>query len=138
MDGWYGIGVSVGMGVAFGVLCVALLAALRLGPLVSLVLAVAGAVAVGWFVNDWFGAGGGIIGAALGVLGAALIARGAMNRGGTSGGTGFILASAGVALAALAWVPIAGYVAAVVVPVLGMRARRRTPERYAGLRTLAK
>jgi len=138
VDDWYGIGVSLGMGVALGVLFVALLAALRLGPVVSLVLAVVGAVVVGWFVNDWTGVGGGVIGAVLGVLGAALIARGALGRGGTAGGTGFILVSAGVALAGLAWVPLAGYVTAVLVPVLGLRARRRAPERHAGLRTLAK
>ncbi len=130
MEDWYGIGVSVGTGVALGVLFVALLAALRLGPVVSLVLAVAGAIAVGWFVNDWFGVGGGVIGAALGVLGADLIARGALGRGGTVGGTGFLLASAGIALAALAWVPIWGYVAAV------RRSRARTTGAPQGTRAL--
>jgi hypothetical protein len=138
VDDWYGIGVSLGLGVALGVLLVALLASLRLGPVISVVLAVAGAVAAGWWVSGWSGLAGGVVGALLGVLGAALIARGALGRGGTAGGTGFILVSAGVALAGLAWVPLAGYVTAVAVPVLGVRARRRAPERHAGLRTLAK
>lgn len=138
MEDWYGIGVSVGLGVAFGVLLVALLASLRLGPVVSLVLAVAGAIAAGWWVNGWSGLGGGMIGAVLGVLGATLLVRGAFTRGAPAGGTAFIAGSAGVMLAGLAWIPIAGYVAALAVPALGLRARRRQPERYAGLRTLSK
>ena len=41
-------------------------------------------------------------------------------------------------LAALALIPAVGYVEGVVVPLLGLRVRRRAAERYAGLRTLAK
>jgi hypothetical protein len=135
---WYEIGVAVGTGVAFGVGFVALLLALRLGPVVSLVLACAAAVVIGLLISDWAGAAGGVAGAALGVVGAALLARGTVGRGGTAGGTGFLLLLAALMIAGLAWVPAAGYVAAVLVPVLGLRARRRSPERYAGLRTLAK
>jgi hypothetical protein len=40
--------------------------------------------------------------------------------------------------AALAFVPVVGYLEAIVVPALGLRLRRRAPERHAGLRTLAK
>jgi hypothetical protein len=35
-------------------------------------------------------------------------------------------------------VPALGFVEAVIVPLLGLRIRRRSAERYAGLRTLAK
>jgi hypothetical protein len=45
---------------------------------------------------------------------------------------------AGLILAALALVPALGFVEAVIVPLLGLRIRRRSAERYAGLRTLAK
>jgi hypothetical protein len=47
-------------------------------------------------------------------------------------------ASLAVAVAALAFVPVVGYLEAVVVPALAARLRRRTAERYAGLRSLAK
>ena len=36
------------------------------------------------------------------------------------------------------FVPVAGYVEAVVLPFLAVRLRRTQAERYAGLRTLAK
>jgi hypothetical protein len=41
-------------------------------------------------------------------------------------------------LAALAWIPIVGYIQAAVVPAVAARLRGRAPERYAGLRSLAK
>jgi hypothetical protein len=41
-------------------------------------------------------------------------------------------------LAALALVPFLGYLEAVAVPALATRARHRRPERFAGLRTLAR
>ena len=45
---------------------------------------------------------------------------------------------AAAALAGLAFVPGLGYVEAAVLPLLALRARRREPERHAGLRTLAR
>ena len=41
-------------------------------------------------------------------------------------------------LAALAFVPAVGYLEAVALVVLAVRARRRRPGRYAGLRSLAR
>jgi hypothetical protein len=41
-------------------------------------------------------------------------------------------------LMALAIIPFVGYVEAVAVPLLAARARGRSPERYAGLRSLAR
>jgi len=67
-----------------------------------------------------------------------LLVLGAIRRGGTKGGTAFLVAAAGVVVAVLALVPVVGYVEAVAVPLLAARIRRRRPERYAGLRTLAK
>ena len=40
--------------------------------------------------------------------------------------------------AALAFVPIVGYVLAVALPAFGLRTRSREPDRHAGLRTLAR
>jgi hypothetical protein len=45
---------------------------------------------------------------------------------------------AGIGVAALALVPALGYVEAVGVPLLGLRLRRRSGGRYAGLRILAR
>jgi hypothetical protein len=41
-------------------------------------------------------------------------------------------------VAALALVPFLGYLEAAALPVVARRARRLEPERYAGLRTLAR
>ena len=72
------------------------------------------------------------------MLGAAQVVRGALRRGGTGTGTAALVGIAGLVLAALALVPVVGYVEGIVVPLLGLRVRRRSAERYAGLRTLAK
>ena len=45
---------------------------------------------------------------------------------------------AGLGLMGLAVIPFAGYLEAVAIPLLAARARRRRPERYAGLRSLAR
>ena len=63
---------------------------------------------------------------------------GTLRRGGTRGGTATLLALAALAGAALAFVPVVGYLEALAVPALGVRLRRRAPERHAGLRSLAK
>ena len=72
------------------------------------------------------------------MLGASQIVRGALRRGGTVTGTAALVGVAGLVIAALALVPVAGYVEGVLVPVLGLRAHRRAAKRFAGLRTLAK
>ena len=95
-------------------------------------------LAAGWLVNSWSGAGGGIVGAVVGAVSAAVIARGAARRGATAGGTAFLLGAAGIVVAALALIPVVGYVEAVVVPALAVRRARSSPEKYAGLRSLAK
>jgi hypothetical protein len=74
----------------------------------------------------------------IGALAAAFLVAGTLGRGGTRGGTAALVVGSGVALAALAFIPVVGYLEAAVVPVLTARARRRRPERHAGLRTLAR
>jgi uncharacterized membrane protein len=63
---------------------------------------------------------------------------GALRRGGTRGGTAALVAGGAVLVAVIALVPVLGYVEVLVLPALAIRMRRRAPERYAGLRTLAK
>jgi hypothetical protein len=77
---------------------------------------------------------GGLVGAAAG----AVIVAGAFRRGGTRGGLALIVAVVAVGLAALAFVPLAGYVLAVALPALAVRRHRTQADRYAGLRTLAR
>ncbi len=81
----------------------------------------------------WIGVFAGI-GVALGVLGAALVPRLLV----AALGAAVVAAVAALAAGALAFVPIVGYLETVAVPALGLRLRSRTPERHAGLRTLAR
>jgi hypothetical protein len=66
------------------------------------------------------------------------VVRGALRRGGARAGTAAIVAFAALVTAALAFVPVVGYLQAVALTVLGVRMRAREPERHAGLRTLAR
>ena len=93
---------------------------------------------MGLLVGDWGEAIGGAIGGTLGAIGSAPVAAGSLRRGGGRFGTAVFFAVAALAIAALAWVPVVGYLEAVVVPAFAARLRRRAPERYAGLRSLAK
>jgi cell volume regulation protein A len=95
-------------------------------------------VAVGFLLDDWTEALAGAIGGVLGGFGSIQIVRGALRRGGTAGGTGILVGLAGLGVAALALVPVVGYLEALALPSLGARLRRRRPERYAGLRSLAR
>jgi len=134
MGDWYTVGILVGLGTSLGV---AATGALR-RPLIGLVVAVACAVALGFAFADWAEALGGAVGALCGTLGSAPLVAGTLRRGGTRGGTATLLALASLAGAALAFVPVVGYLEALAVPLLGVRLRRRAPDRHAGLRSLAK
>jgi threonine dehydrogenase-like Zn-dependent dehydrogenase len=79
-----------------------------------------------------------VLGGIVGTLGAAQVVRGALRRGGTRGGTALLVGAGAVGVAALAWVPVLGYVEALALPWLAARIRKRSPERYAGLRSLAR
>jgi hypothetical protein len=138
MGDWYWIGVTAGLGVGIGVLLVGLLAGVRAVVGVALLAAVGGGLLVGLALGGWDEAAGGIAGGALGTLGVAQIVTGTLRRGGTRFGTAAIVTGAAAALAAVAWIPAAGYLEAVLVPALAARLRRRAPERYAGLRSLAR
>jgi hypothetical protein len=131
---WYTIGILAGLGAAIGLACTGVLRR----ALLSLVVAVVVAVGIGLAFGQWDEAVGGLAGAACGSLGSAPLVSGALRRGGTRGGTATLLALASLALAALAFVPVLGYLEAAAVPLLGARLRRSSPDRHAGLRTLAR
>lgn len=134
----YAIGVTLGLGVAAGILLAALLAAWRHGLVVSVLGAVAIGVVAGLLVRGWIGLPGGVVGGVLGAVSASFVVRGAIGRGATAGGTAFILGAAAIVIGLLSLVPVVGYVVTVAVPLVAVRRARRAPERYAGLRTLAK
>ena len=140
MGGWYWIGVSVGFGAAGGILVAGfaarvILAAVAIAAVIGLGLGYAVDV---WQPGSWGDLVGGAAGGLTGALGATQIVRGALRRGGTAGGTAALVAVAALVAAGLAFIPAVGYLEALALPVLAARLRRRSPERYAGLRTLAK
>jgi len=135
---WYSIGLCVGLGTGIGVLLAGLVASSRAGIAAAVIAGAGAGLGIGLaFFHSAQGVGG-VCGAVLGAAGAAVVVRGTLRRGGTVGGTAALIAGAAVVLAGLAFVPAVGYLEAVVVPALGLRLRRRIPERYAGLRTLAR
>jgi hypothetical protein len=131
---WYTIGILAGIGTALGVAATAVLRR----ALVGLVAGAAVAVALGFAFGQWDEAAGGLAGAVCGALGSAPLVAGALRRGGTRGGTSILLGLVALVGAALAFVPVVGYLEAIAVPVLGARLRRRSPDTHAGLRTLAR
>jgi hypothetical protein len=134
MGDWYTIGILAGIGAALGVTATGLLRR----PLAGAAIAAAVALAIGFGFGQLDEALGGLGGALCGALGSAPLVAGTLRRGGTRSGTALLLAGASLAIAALAFVPALGYLEAAAVPALGLRLRRRAPERHAGLRTLAK
>jgi len=138
MGSWYWIGVCAGLGVAVGVLLAGVLTRTRLALTAGLVLAAGAGVAIGFALGQWDEAIGGGVGGALGSIGAAQLVSGTLRRGGSRFGTAIFIGLAAVLLAAVAWIPIAGYLEATLVPALAARLRGRGGERFAGLRSLAK
>ena len=139
MGGWYWIGVAAGLGTAAGVL----LAGVARALVVAIVLGAAAGAGLGvavdvWQPGSWGDVVAGFVGGALGGFGAAVIVGGALRRGGTRAGTAVLVAGAAILVGGLAWAPALGYVEAVALPLLALRARRRRPDTYAGLRTLAR
>jgi hypothetical protein len=138
MEDVYWLGVFLGLGVAFGVLLAGLLGTSRAGVLVAVTVAAVAAFVVGLVFAEEQEAAAGAIGGIFGAAATAEVVRGALSRGGARWGTAALVGAAAVAVAALAFVPVLGYLELVALPVLAIRMRRRAPERYAGLRTLAR
>jgi hypothetical protein len=139
MGAWYWIGLCAGLGAAAGVLVAGLVGR----AFAVALLAAAAGVGIGFAVHSWQSGGWadvavGAVGGVLGGAGTGPVVRGALGRGGTRSGTSALVAVASLAVAGLAWVPVLGYLEALALPALATRLRRRAPERYAGLRTLAR
>ena len=135
---WYRIGVAAGIGAGAALVAAGWLARTRVGLVATVVVGAAVGIAAGFLLDNWTEAVGGAIGGVLGGIGSVQIVRGALRRGGTTGGTGILVGLAGLGVAALALIPVVGYLEAFALPALGTRVRRRAPERYAGLRSLAR
>ena len=132
------MGIAAGIGTALGLAAAGAFARSDRAPLLAAAVALVGGGLLGWLLFDWKA---GLVGAVAGVLsgfGSGTFARGAVKRGGTSGGTAAILAAAAVLALALSLIPIVGFIEAVAIPIVGLRSRQRAGEKYAGLRTLAK
>jgi hypothetical protein len=135
---WYWIGVTTGLGAAASIALAGALARSAAGRLAAAALGAGVGLAIGFGFFEWDEATGGALGGLAGGLGIAPVVRGALARGGTRGATGVLVAGAGLAVAALAFVPGLGYLEAVAAPLLGLRLRRRAGGRHAGLRILAR
>jgi hypothetical protein len=134
MGAWYWIGVLAGVGVGVGLGTAVIVPRWLLAALPAAGLG----VVLGLLVFHWPEAVGGGVGGIAGALGAAPVVAGALRRGGTKGGLALFVGIGALAAAGLAFVPGVGYLEAVVLPALGFRLRSRLPERFAGLRTLAR
>ena len=135
---WYRIGVAAGIGAGAALIAAGWLGGTRAGALATIVLGAAVGVAVGFALDDLTEAVAGGVGGVFGGAGSVQIVRGTLRRGGTAGGTGILVTLTGLAVGALAFVPVLGYLEAIGLPAVAARLRRRAPERYAGLRTLAR
>jgi hypothetical protein len=129
---WYTLGLWLGLGAGAGILLAGVFRVYA--PLVAIPVA----LAAGWLLEDWKHGVAAAIGAAVAGVAASQVVGGALGRGGTRGGTALLVGTAGVVAAALSLIPVAGYLVVVAVALAAVRLRRRQPERYAGLRTLAK
>jgi hypothetical protein len=134
MGGWYWIGVLAGLGAALGVASSAIL--LR-WPFAALAGAIAGA-AIGIGLFHWPEAVAGAVGGVSGAFGASPLVTGALRRGGTRFGLAVFVLLGAIVVAGVAFIPVAGYLEVVLLPAVGLRARRRAPAQHAGLRILAR
>lgn len=146
MGAWYWIGVSAGLGAALAVFVSGLagffrtfrghylvraFALLWLGALVGIEIHL-------WQPGGWLDVVAGAVAASLVFLGAVVIVDGAFRRGGTRFGLAVLMTGMALIAAGIAFIPAAGFLEGVAIPALALRLRRTQPERYAGLRTLAK
>lgn len=138
MGDWYSIGVALGVGLGLGLMLSGILSVNRAGVALSLLLGVVVGGSLGLVVDNREEVVSGAIGGFLGAFSAAVVVYGAMRRGATRMGVAAYVGAVGFLVLLLAFVPVAGYVLAVALPLLAARMRGRQAARYAGLRTLAK
>jgi hypothetical protein len=134
----YRIGLSLGLGIAIGLALCGLLAPRRALVFVVAALAAAAGLGLGWAIGGWHEAIAGASGGALAALIAGSVVTRTLEGGGTRSGTAMLFLASAVLFAGLAFIPFFGFLEVAAVPALAARARRRRPDRYAGLRTLAR
>jgi hypothetical protein len=134
----YWVGVFLGLGVGIGVALAGVLGAVRAGFAAAVVLGGAIGAGLGVALAGFEDAIAGAVGGVLGAGGVRQLISGTVRRGGTRAATAVLTAFAGLVVAVIAFVPLLGFLEALLVPALGLRMRRREPSRYAGLRTLAR
>lgn len=138
MSSWYTIGLCLGLGLGFGLILSGLLGVNAVGVGVAAIVGAVAGGAIGYVIGDIPETIAGAVGGFLGALAAAAVVHGAMRRGATRMGVAAYVGAVGILVCLLAFVPIAGYVLAIALPVLAARMRGREAARFAGLRTLAK
>ena len=102
--------------------------------------AVAGAAGfgVGWAIGGWHEAIAGAAGGVLATLIAGAVVTRTIEAAGREAGRPCSSSPPRSSSRRSRWIPVLGYLEVAAVPALAARARRRRPERYAGLRTLAR
>ena len=131
---WYTIGLSLGLGLGFGVILSGLLGVNAVGAGVA---AVVGALPVRPSASSVIGdlpetVAGGIAGL-IGALSAAAVVHGAMRRGATRMGIAAYVTMIGLFVCLLALIPLVGYVVTVALPLLAARMRGKTGSSLRGL-----
>jgi hypothetical protein len=134
----YWVGVFLGLGVGLGVALAGVVGSLRWGLAAAVVLATVLGAGLGLALAGIEDAIAGGIGGLLGAASTHRLLSGTLRRGGTRLAAAALLVAGGLVVALLAFIPLVGFVEAAVLPALAARLRRRAPERYAGLRTLAR
>ena len=125
---WYWIGVSAGLGAAAGVLFGGIAGEGRGARIFAMLLAGAVGAGIGFEIGSWQSGGwgdraAGIAGGLAGALGATQTVSGALRRGGTRVATGVLVACGAILVAALAWIPAAGYLIVLVLRRSGAAAQ---------------
>jgi hypothetical protein len=134
----YWVGVFLGIGVGLGIGLAGLIGGVRWGLAAAAVVAAAVGAGLGLLLAGIEDGVAGGLGGLIGAVGTQRLLSGTLRRGGTRGAAAAILVGSGVLVAILAFVPLLGFLEAVVIPALAVRIRRREPSRYAGLRMLAR
>jgi hypothetical protein len=119
---WYGLGVALGLGVSSG--AARRMAQRQMLMLAHFTLALPGIVAAYVWIA-WWAVIPIVAGAVVGILSFRKLSEAAAP-------------AASLFTLALAYVPLLGYVEALIAPLAGRRLARRADSRYAGLRVLAK
>lgn len=138
MGSWYTIGLCLGLGLGLAVAITGILGSNVLGIGAAAIVGAVLGGAIGLLIGETPETIAGAIGGVLGALSAAAVVVGALRRGATRFGVGAYMGALGVLVCLVAFVPLAGYVLAVALPLLAARMRGRQAARFAGLRTLAK